>query len=825
LRYGIAAWIAGGSLVLFFSALSQLFVIGLAVAILVCAIACKLSSYHRLLGISLLFLLGCAWSTWFVYERLNTELAAQYEGIDLWAEGYVDALPQGDIRGVRFSFVIDRYLNAELNSLPLPRKVYLSWQAPWRTQQAIPEIKPGQVWQLQIRLKRPHGNLNLHSFDFERWLFQHGYRASGSVRSGELLIEKSAILPWSFFTMVEQQRWSLRDKIRRLVPADAPYRGVLIALVLGDQNAIPQADWKVFNATGIGHLISISGLHVTMIAGMGAALAGLLWRRGALPLLCPIPKVAGLAGFLTAFAYAWLAGFQIPAQRTMYMVGVVAVALWSGRTPRLFDIWWWALALVFLIDPMAPYTPGFWLSFGAVAAILYSMGESAGLLGIPTGKELESSWCKRTIIALREACRVQAVVTITLIPFTLYWFYQTSLVSPLANALAIPLISYVVTPLALSGAFLPEWLAKPCLILAHSCMEWLGHGLTWLASLSWAVARSHQPAIWACALSLLGITLAIRPGQIHLRWRSRCFGLILCTTLFWPNSVGLIPGEFRASVFDIGQGTAVLIETATRRLLYDAGPIHGKNNDAGEQMLLPYFRGEGITVIDRLVISHSDSDHVGGITSLLKGLNIKSFIGSLPLHNPALKKIRAANIFSLPCRYGQYWQWDEVEFRIWHPSEITTFGASEYRGKPNEMSCVLEVRNARTSFWLTGDIEKQAEAAIVSRFKQPEFVGFDLGTLANRALIFMAPHHGSKTSSSLELLRLLSPDAAFAQNGYRNRYGHPHPLVSARYQVLGIPLTNTPSTGMQTWVSRRTKLEIDWMRHKVRRLWHEQAPN
>jgi len=825
LRYGIAAWIAGGSLVLFFSALSQLFVVGLAVAILVCTIAWKISSYHRLLGISLLFLLGCAWTTWSVYERLNTELAAQYEGVDLQVEGYVDALPQGDVRGARFSFVIDRYLNADLNSLPLPRKVYLSWQAPWRTLQAIPEIKPGQVWQLQIRLKRPHGNLNLYSFDFERWLFQSGYRASGSVRSGELLIEKTMVLPWSFFTMVEQQRWSLRDKIQRLVPADAPYRGVLIALVLGDQNAIPQADWQIFNATGIGHLISISGLHVTMIAGLGAALAGLLWRRGALPLWCPIPKVATVAGFLTAFAYAWLAGFQIPAQRTMYMVGVVAVALWSGRTPRTFDIWWWALVLVFLIDPMAPYTPGFWLSFGAVAAILYSMGESAGLLGIPTGKELESSWCKRTIIALREACRVQAVVTIALIPFTLYWFYQTSLVSPLANALAIPLISYVVTPLALSGAFLPEWLGKPCLILAHSCMEWLGQGLTWLASLSWAVAWSHQPAIWACALSLLGIALAIRPGQIHLRWRSRCFGLILCTTLFWPNSVGLIPGEFRASVFDIGQGTAVLIETATRRLLYDAGPIHGKNNDAGEQILLPYLRGKGITVIDRLVISHSDSDHVGGLTSLLKGVKFNSFLGSLPLHNSAWKKIQAANILSLPCRYGQYWQWDEVEFRIWHPSEITTFDTSEYRGKPNEMSCVLEVRNKRTSFWLTGDVEKQAEAAIVSRLNQPEFMGFDLGTLANRALIFMAPHHGSKTSSSLELLRLLGPDAAFAQNGYRNRYGHPHPLISARYQVLGIPLTNTPSTGMQTWVARRNQLETNLMRPKVRRLWHDQTPN
>ncbi len=824
LRSGIAAWIAGGSAVLFFSNLPRFFELGLAVLIFILAIAWKFTTNRRVVGIVLLFLLGFACSTWFVQQRLSTELPTQYEGIDLWVEGYVDALPQGDEKGARFSFVIERYLKAELNALSLPRKVYLSWQAPWRSQQAIPVIKPGQVWQLQIKLKRPHGSLNLHGFDFERWLFQYGYRASGSVRSGELLIEKTATLPWSFFTMIERQRWHLRDKIQRLINADAPYRGVLIALVLGDQNAIPQADWKVFNATGIGHLISISGLHVTMIAGLGAALAGQLWRRGALPLWCPIPQVTALAGLLSAFAYAWLAGFQIPAQRTMYMVGVVAAAVWSGRIPRAFDIWWWALALVFLIDPMAPYTPGFWLSFGAVAAILYSMGDSAGLLGIPTGKELESAWRTRALIALREACRVQAVVTIALLPFTLYWFYQTSVVSPLANALAIPLISYVVTPLALSGAFLPEWLGKPCLILAHSCMEWIGYVLTWLASLSWAVAWSHQPTIWAGVLSVLGIALAIRPGTLQVRWRSRCLGLILCTTLFWRNSVGLMPGEFRASVFDIGQGTAVLIETATRRLLYDAGPIQGKRNDAGAQILLPYFRGVGITEIDRLVISHSDSDHVGGVGTLLKSIQFNSFMGSLPAHNSVFKQIQAAQVVSLPCRYGQYWQWDEVEFRIWHPSELSSFAASQYTGKPNEMSCVLEVRNAQASLWLTGDVEKQGEAAIVTRLKQPEFAGFNIAALANHELIFMAPHHGSKTSSSLDLLRLLSPDAAFAQNGYRNRYGHPHPLVSARYQALDIPLSNTPLTGMQTWVARRNQLEAYFMRNKVRRLWHDQAP-
>jgi len=251
---------------------------------------------------------------------------------------------------------------------------------------------------------------------------------------------------------------------------DARYVGVLIALVMSDQNAINQDDWKVFNATGIGHLIYISGLHVTMLAGVSVFFAAFIWRRRTWPLIAPVSKVAAISGFITAFVYAWLDGFQIPAQRTMYMVGVVAFALWAGRNPRSFDIWWWALTFVLLIDPMAPYTPGFWLSFGAVAAVLYAMGDSSGLLGIPTGKESQVYWTLRVAQALREACRVQAVVTLALLPFTLYWFYQVSVVSPLANAFAIPLVSYIVTPLAITGAMLQEFIGRWLMWPAHAAM-------------------------------------------------------------------------------------------------------------------------------------------------------------------------------------------------------------------------------------------------------------------------------------------------------------------------------------------------------------------
>ena len=772
----------------------------------------------------LLFVLGFAWNARYAENRLENILVTELEGKELNLEGRVAALPQSNSSGAKFAFEIDRTGAERENIGHFPRRIYLSWQPAWRNPQAIPEVIPGQRWKFKAKLKRPYGSLNPYTFDFERWSFHQDFGASGSVRSGELLLDKD--IAWDDFELrMELARWHLRKRIQSMLPSDARYAGVLIALVMGDQNAINQDDWQVFNATGIGHLISISGLHVTMLAGVGASLAAFIWRRRTLPLIAPVSKVAAVSGFLTAFVYAWLAGFQIPAQRTMYMVGVVAFALWTGRNPRSFDIWWWALAFVLLIDPMAPYTPGFWLSFGAVAAILYAMGDSSGLLGIPTGKELETHWKHRMFQALGEACRVQAVVTLALLPFTLYWFYQVSVVSPLANAFAIPLVSYIVTPLAITGALLPEFIGRWLLLPAHASMEYLAVILDWMAGWSWSVVWSKQPVWWMLVISGCGIVYAIRTGEISNTWKSRLLAIVLCIPLFispmqFFGDVNLAQGEFRASILDIGQGTAVLIETANRRLLYDTGPIQGKKDDAGQRIILPYLRGRGIYHIDRMVISHSDSDHVGGAATLLKHIQFDSMMGSLPNSNPLLLNLRARKIPSIPCSFGQRWKWDGVEFVIWHPHEGTIF-LSQYFGKPNEMSCVLEVRNQKGSLWLTGDVEKQGEALIAERLDEHM-----LQEIGSRELIFMAPHHGSKTSSSLALLKRLEPSKAFAQNGYRNRYGHPHPSVMARYQALEIPFYQTSQTGAQTWIFKSVaNSSPQFWRHDISRMWHRTAKN
>jgi competence protein ComEC len=827
LRTNIAAFIAGGSLLLFLPAVPEYWGWMCAAIIIVSLLGVHLNRsliQYRNPGSLLIAVccctLGFAWNSYYAQDRLNNILSIEYEGKDLVLDGRVNALPQSSPSGAKFSFQVDQAFLGREPIESFPPQIYLSWQPAWRNPQDVPEVIPGQRWEFKVKIKRPYGSLNPHTFDFERWSFHQDFGASGSVRSGKLILEKDIAFA-EFALAMEYQRWKLRQKIQRLLPRDARYGGVIAALVMGDQNAIDQDDWRVFNATGIGHLISISGLHVTMLAGFGAILATFLWRRNTLPLLVPVSKVAAAVGFLTAFVYAWLAGFQIPAQRTMYMVGVVAFALWSGRNPRSFDIWWWALFFVLVIDPMAPYTPGFWLSFGAVAAILYAMQDSDGLLGLPTGRELEVHWRDRLIQALREACRVQAVVTIALLPLTLYWFYQVSIVSPLANAIAIPVVSYIVTPLAIAGALLPDFIGKWLLIAAHATMDYLTIMLTWMANWKWSIAWSSQPAWWAIALSAIGIIMAIRPGSIHESWISRVAGLVLCATLFIQPLTNhhLAKGEFRATVLDIGQGTAVLIETKTKRLLYDTGPIQGKDN-AGQRIILPYLRGRGINHINRMVISHSDSDHIGGAATLLKEISFNSMMGSLPSTNPLLTNLDERKIPAIPCRFGQHWSWDGVEFQIWHPHEEAVFG-DLYPRKPNEVSCVLEVRNQSTSFWLTGDVEKQGEAEITERLTQTA-----LNHLKNQNLIFMAPHHGSKTSSSKELLMALSPDEAFAQNGYRNRYGHPHPTVTARYQSMNIPFYQTPTTGAQVWKfpakSERKQDELLFWRQDSRRLWHRE---
>jgi len=740
-------------------------------------------------------MLGYAWAALLAQLALAPALSTDDEGRDLQIVGIVDSLPAHFEQGIRFNLNVERTLTPQAT---VPPRVALSWYADrGHGAGALADVQPGQRWQLTVRLQRPHGNANPGGFDYEAWLLEQGVRATGYVRAaGSDNRRLDDVVP-GFGTAVERSRAFLRDRILHAL-AGRDYAGVIVALVIGDQRGIEQSDWQVFNRTGIGHLISISGLHITMIAGLAALGVSALWRRsfftGAqLPLLLPAQKVAALAGAVAALLYVLLAGFGVPAQRTLYMLAVVALALWSGRLSAVTHVLCAALGVVVVLDPWAVLWPGFWLSFGAVAMILFA---GHGRLGSePRGMRG----------ALLLAGRTQWAVTLGLVPLTMLLFGQVSLVSPLANAVAIPLVSFVVTPLALAGSLLPAPLCGWLLVPAHAAVAALAWLLGHLAALPAAVWRAPAPQGWAQSwifLLALGGTLWLLTPR---GWPQRWAGAVAWLPLLLQAPDHPPDGGLRVTAFDVGQGMALLVETAGHRLLYDTGPGYAPGADAGSRVLLPYLRMRGIGALDGMVISHGDVDHTGGATALLAELKVGWLASSLAADHP----IARAAPRHLQCAAGQHWEWDGVRFEMLHPAPASYADAGL---KANARSCVLRISRGkgggRRSVLLAGDIEAAQEAALVA------------GAPARlQADVLLAPHHGSGTSSTPAFLRAVQPSVGIFQVGWRNRYRHPKKEVVERYAGLGIERLRTDLAGALT-IEAGDAVAIDSYRAVHARYWY-----
>lgn len=722
-------------------------------------------------------LAGFAWAAAMGQLRLADLLPAQNEGRDIRVSGVVATLPQAYENGVRFEFEVERAEAA------VPERLSLAWYRGWRAEEgdewhAAPELHAGERWQLTVRLKRPHGNLNPHGFDYEAWLFERGVRATGYVRTAEDNHRLDAFVPRAGLA-VERLRERIRERFFRSLP-EHDYAGVLVALAVGDQRAIDSGLWQVFARTGISHLMSISGLHVTMVAGLGAWLMSFFWRRrAALMLRLPAQKAAAATGWATAFAYCLLAGFGVPAQRTLYMLTVVALALWLGRAASGSRVLALALLLVLLLDPWAVLSAGFWLSFGAVALLFY----------IAAGRIAPRHW-------LAEWGRAQWAVTIGLVPALLALFQQFSLVSPLANAVAIPAVSLLITPLTLVAALLPF---DVLLVLALQLLAWLMAFIVWLADLPLAVWQQPAPPPWAVLLALLGCAWLLLPRGFP----SRAIGAFLFLPLVLLPPQRPAPGELRLTVLDVGQGLAVHAQTAGHDLLYDTGPQFSPDANSGNRILLPYLRALGVQRLDGLILTHEDKDHSGGALSLLDGLPVDWTASSLPREHPFTE---AAG--HRPCFDGQVWEWDGVRFEMLHPAPADY--ARTVR-KSNDMSCVLKVTAGGKSVLLTGDIETVSEQALSKRH------GARL-----RAEVLLAPHHGSRTSSSPEFIGAVGAGTVIFPVGYRSRFRHPNAEVLQRHEATGAELLRTDRDGAVTLdlggVSRRLTLE----REVRRRYWHGQ---
>jgi competence protein ComEC len=695
------------------------------------------------------FAAGFFWAAALAQARLSDALPAEWEGRDIEIVGVIASLPQPYERSLRFEFDVEHVLTAGAG---VPERVVLAWwgRAPREGAVALPDAKAGERWRFTVRLKRPHGTANPHGFDYEAWLLERGVRATGYVRPRGSAQRLSAMVHKPGY-WVEAVRERLRARILDSL-ADRPYAGIIAALVMGDQRAIPAAQWQTFTRTGVNHLMSISGLHVTMVSGLAYALALALWRRSArLTLRLPALKVAVLAGALAAFLYTLLAGFAVPAQRTLYMIAVVAIALWMGTATSASVVLVLALFVVVLLDPWAVTSAGFWLSFGAVAAILFAV----------VNRVAQPHW-------LSSWARTQAAVTIVLLPLLLALFQQVSLISPLANAFAIPVVSLIVVPVALAGSVVPF---DAILYVAHLVMAWCMAVLEWMSALPHAVWEQHAPTEWAIVAALCGGLWLVFPRGIPARW----LGAIACLPLFLLLPAIPRMGELRITVLDVGQGLAVFLQTAQHALLYDTGPAFGPAVDSGNRIIAPYLRAAGVRKLDGMIVSHDDSDHTGGAVSVLQALPVEWLASSLVEMDP----LPLIADIAFRCYAGQSWEWDGVKFEVLHPQRTSY----DLPMRNNERGCVLKATAPGGSVLIPADIERRSEEALLAQS----------GSLAADVLI--AGHHGSKTSSTAGFVQAVSPRVVVFPVGYRNRFGHPHVDIVERYREFGSGLYRTDSDG------------------------------
>ncbi|MEQ1487155.1 MAG: DNA internalization-related competence protein ComEC/Rec2 [Methylotenera sp.] len=737
------------------------------------------------------FLLGVVWASSFALWRMSDELPHLWEQKTIAIIGVVASVPEATERGTRFRFDVEKILT---KGAIVPRHISLNQYSanPYgaggdvlskSSEEDVAQVNQfhaGERWLFSVRLKRPHGTQNPHGFDFESWALGENMRASGSIKS-KAGLKKLNNFVWRPSYIIEHLREKTQQRITRVL-AGKPYSGVIQALVMGDDSQISAEDWQVFLRTGTSHLMSISGLHITMLAGLMFGLVSFIWRRNPkLMMRLPTRKAAVLAGAATALAYALVAGFSVPTQRTFYMLLVFAVALWSGRQLVISQVLALALLVVVLFDPWAVSSPGFWLSFGAVAMLAYALGARIG----------EIHWFKA-------ALQTQWAVTLGMLPLLLVMFNQASIISPIANAFAIPLISFVVTPLALLGSFLP---IDALLNLSYKALEACMWALKWLNQLPMATWQQHEPATWTLFPATLGVLWLLLPRGFPVRW----LGLLgfLPMLLIVPPRPML--GEMKVTVLDVGQGLSVVVQTATHTFLYDAGPKFNAQSDAGSRIVVPFLRGEGIRKIDGFMVSHNDIDHSGGMASILALMPVGWLNSSLPEETETPDTLE-----KMQCYAGQSWAWDSVDFEVLHPSLESYDDAAL---KDNYRSCVIKVTSQSGSILLTGDIEKDVELELL-----------DSQSEALKSDVLIVPHHGSKTSSTADFIAAVAPSVSVFTPGYLNRYKHPKPEVLARYQATNSLLYRSDYQGALEVNFAKSNIKMVSWRSQYKRYWHDRFP-
>jgi competence protein ComEC len=714
-------------------------------------------------------------------QALELRLAPEVEGEVLLVKGFVNAMPLHGEQGIRYRFWVSA---CQGQACPLARTLRLSQYAGFGKNRdlSLAEFPSDRDLCLQVKLKRPVSTLNPYAFDAELRALEEGIAATGGIRAvldcGPLTTRFTAhaslaeqVMPRLLAT-VERARARLRDSLRRALELASSDRdrlslaakATIVALVVGEQSAISNAWWTIFNQTGVGHLMSISGLHITLFAALTLGALRLLFRvkRVFAVLLClriAPSTFSWLLAVMAAFSYSLISGWGIPAQRTCWMLAAAAWGLSCGRSKRMSKVLALGAALVTVLDPWAPMAAGFWLSFGAVAALV---------------------WCgarddSRPQPWYRSALRTQSAATLSLAPLGAMFFGSFSMVGPLANAFAIPFVSSLLTPYVLITSLLSTlWSAAAGWVLVPAVWStrWMLIALESLANLPWSTLTLARPSGFGLLVASLACAGLLSPmGKARVK---ALYGLGLLPLMTIPVETPQ-EDELWLTAFDVGQGMAVLIETSTRRLMYDAGPSYGSESEAGSRIILPYLRARGISSIDAMVISHADNDHSGGARELAGKLK-PAWTASSLTDSERLYQRR-----HYPCVEGQRWVWGNAQWEFLHPA---LNNVTAVKSTTNARSCVLQLRHPAVTVLLPGDLEAAQEKRLVAQY----------GELL-QSQVLLAPHHGSASSSSEAFLKAVKPTWAIFQVGYRNRFRHPSSKVLPRYEALGTGILRSDRDG------------------------------
>ncbi|MCW5588679.1 MAG: DNA internalization-related competence protein ComEC/Rec2 [Legionellales bacterium] len=648
------------------------------------------------------------------------------------------------------------FTTREMNSQTLHTQLHLTWYEPH------PLLEMGQTWKLQVKLKRNHSYLNAGGFDYEKWLFAHNIHALGYVTHGQLLSIQHASLR-SYF-----------NKKLNTSLAGFTHANMMKALMLGDQSAISASQWDILQKTGTVHLMVIAGLHIGLVAGVFFFLISLISRGFAtLYLWHPRQEIAGIISLMAVFFYVLMSDFAIPTQRAFLMLLLFLMIKILRRNTKFIDIFTLGAFLIVAYNPLALYTTGFYLSFLTVAILCFAFW----------GRK-NSHW---------QWVQMQGVLLLGVFPISLYFFQQVSLISPLANSVSVPLVGGIVVPLCLLATCCLLWsstVAHLLFSIADKLLIIVWHYLVYLSQLPYAVWKFSLTNLYLLIIVMLSIFIVLLPRAFPGKFASL---IIILTCLNWPVP-RMTFAAISFSILDVGQGLASVVQTAHHVLIYDAGPKFNSELDSGKNIVIPFLLNQGIKKIDAMVISHGDNDHIGGAASILMQFPTTNLLTSAPekliIFHPKL------------CHAGQHWRWDGVDFTVLYPSK-------NFYGLDNNSSCVLSITNHRATILLTGDIEHLAEN---------ELLKSDLQQLPSTILV--APHHGSKTSSSNPFIQAIQPHFVVFATGYLNRFHFPDATVVRRYHALGAELLNTANCGeIHFTINSQGKITSSCYRHDHPQVW------